>query len=473
MAVAATVATCGVTALAGTPVSLDSCRNMALTNNKTIAMASQTVKSTELLRKAAFTGYLPSVNFTGGYMHNQREMSLLSEDAKLPTMSFDPATKTYRYNLLTAPDGSLIRDPATGTPIPTEVAVIPKEAMTFDTRNIFAGAFTVTQPIFLGGEIKALNDIAKAGEGMAQAGRDFTAREVTFAVDEAYWLVVSLSEKEKLAKSFVNLVDSLDRTVHLLHDNGMATKSDILNAEVRKNEALIAQTKVQNGTSLARMALAQLCGLPVDTDLRLQDEAGMRPLTPYDSSTSENMEEVYARRKDLEVLRQGIKLFEGKERAALGGMLPKVAAVGGWTFSNPNLNNGFSKKFGGNWNVGATITIPIWNWGRDYYAYKAAKASTAGQRMLLEDAEEKVSLQVSQARFKLSEATKTLAMTEKNLKAADENMRQAQLAFREGVITVNEVLMAQTAWIAAHSENIDAQIAMRLCHTYLAKVLGQ
>lgn len=465
-------AACAVSVNAGVPVSLDSCRNMALTNNKTIAVASQAVKGAEMLRKAAFTGYLPSVNFTGGYMYNQHKMSLLSEDAKLPTMSFDPATKQYHYNLLTAPDGSLIRDPATGSPIPTEVAVIPKEAMTFDTQNIFAGAFTITQPIFLGGEIKALNDIAEAGQSMAQAGRDATTREVRFAVDEAYWLVVSLSEKEKLAQSFVNLVDSLNRTVHILHDNGMATKSDILTAEVRLNEARIAQTKVQNGTSLARMALAQLCGLPVDSDLRLVDEVGITPAAPYASTTSDNMTEVYARRADLEVLRQGIRLAEGKEKVALGGMLPKIAAVGGWGFSNPNLNNGFSKKFGGNWSVGATVTVPIWNWGRDYYTLRAAKAATNAQRMLLEDAEEKVSLQVNQARFKVAEANKTLNMTETNLKSADENLRQAQIAFREGVITVNEVMMAQTAWMAAHSENIDSQIALRLCHTYLAKVLG-
>ncbi|MDE6448379.1 MAG: TolC family protein, partial [Muribaculaceae bacterium] len=75
-------------------VSLDSCRNMALRNNKTIRLAEEGIRSAAYEKKAAFANYLPGIDFTGGYMYNQNQISLLSEDAKLPTMSFDPATQT-------------------------------------------------------------------------------------------------------------------------------------------------------------------------------------------------------------------------------------------------------------------------------------------------------------------------------------------------------------------------------------------
>lgn len=71
-------------------------------------------------------------------------------------------------------------------------------------------------------------------------------------------------------------------------------------------------------------------------------------------------------------------------------MLPKVAVVGAYEFSNPNLNNGFQKRFGGGFSVGATVAIPIWHWGGNYNHYRATKSATNAQRLMLEDLEEKV-----------------------------------------------------------------------------------
>lgn len=445
---------------------------MALANNKTLRVADEAVRGAGYERKAARAAYLPGIDFAGGYMYNQRQIELLGEDAKLPTMSFDPATGSFNYNILTAPDGTPIRDPATGSLIPTEVAVIPKEAMQFDTHNVFAGAFVLTQPIFMGGKIKALNDIARYSESALNASRSAANDQVVYAVDQAYWLVVSLRQKKELADSFVALMDSLNQNVHALRENGMATRSDVLTVEVKLNEARIASTKVDNGLSLARMALAKVCGLPIDTRMTLEDEGMSGKESPAMAADSYNMEDVFSRRQDLEVLRQSINVLQGREKLVLGEMLPNIAAVGMYSFSNPNLNHGFQKKFGGGFSVGATVTIPLWHWGGRYNHYKAAQSATNAQRMLLEDAEEMVELQVNQARFKYSEAFKTLSMTETNLVKADENLRQAQLGFKEGVLTADDVIGAQTAWLQAHSELIDAQIEVRLCEVYLSKVLG-
>lgn len=452
-------------------VSLDSCRNMALRNNNTIKMAEENLEAASHYKKAATAAYLPGIDFTGAYMYNQHIINLLGEDAKLPTMSFDPKTQSYQYNLVTGPDGVPVKDPATGSYIPSEVAVIPKEALSYDVHNVFAGAFTLTQPVYMGGQIRALNKIAGFGEKFAKAIRNNLGEEIIYAVDEAYWTVISLQEKEKLAKSFLNVVDTLLYNVTAMLEEGVATRSDLLSVQVRQNEAQIALTKVKNGVALSKMALAQLCGLPVDTPLELEEE-GVQHESVASTVPPVDMQAVYARRQDLEMVRQTINIMEGKEKLALGEMLPKIAVVGAYAFSNPNVIDGFRKRFGGGFNIGATLTVPIWHWGGDYRRYKAARSTTSAQRYLLADLEEKVSLQVSQARFKLEEAGKTYEMTELNLTKADENLSQAQIGFKEGMLTTNDVLMAQTAWLAANSENIDAGINVRLCRTYLQKVEG-
>ena len=452
-------------------VSIDSCRNMALHNNKAIRIAEENIRGAGYLKDAAKAAYLPGIDFSGGYAYNQHQIALLGEDAKLPTMSFDPKTMSYNYNLVTGADGKPVMNPATGQPIPSEVAVIPKEAMTYDTHNVFFGAFTLLQPIYLGGSIRALNQIAKHGESMARSLKQVAEQDVLLSVDEAYWQVVSLVEKRNLAQSFVNLVDSLRSNVNDMLAEGVATKSDVLNVEVKYNEACIMLTKVENGLSLSRMALAQICGLPVDTQMTLADEASEGISTDM-QMPSDNMQDVYARRADLEVLRKGIDLLKSKEDLSLAAMLPKVEAFGAYSFSNPNVIDGFKKKFGGGFSVGAMLTVPLWHWGGNYNKYRASKSQTAAQKLLLEDMEEKVSLQVSQARYSYNEAFKTYNMTQNNMKSAEENLHNAQYAFKEGVLTTDDVIAAQTAWLKAKSEVIDAQIGIRLCHTYLSKVTG-
>ncbi len=79
---------------------------------------------------------------------------------------------------------------------------------------------------------------------------------------------------------------------------------------------------------------------------------------------------------------------------------------------------------------------------------------------------------MNQASFKTKEAAKTYDMTTANIRKADENLRTARLAFREGMATADNVMEAQTAWLKAHSEQIDAAIDVRLCRTYLSKALG-
>ena len=46
------------------------------------------------------------------------------------------------------------------------------------------------------------------------------------------------------------------------------------------------------------------------------------------------------------------------------------------------------------------------------------------------------------------------------------------VGFKEGVIATSNVLEAQTAWLSAHSEKIDAQIDVKLTEIYLKKSLG-
>lgn len=473
-AIAAAAMLAAAPAASGQTMSLDSCRQMAMRNNKQLRMLREGVKKAEYQHKEAFAAYLPGIDFTGGYMYNQRNISIFDSDQMLPVKNFDLATQSYQYSLVTNP---VTHEPVKGPDgqyIPEQVALIPKEAMEFDIHNTAFGAITLTQPVFMGGKIVAMNKITRFAEEAARKLHDAEAENIIYAVDGAYWQVVSLRAKEALAESYIALLDTLQSNVSAMIEQGVATRSDLLTVDVKLNSAQVDLVKVKDGLKLSRMALAQLCGLPIHEPLIVADEGcefscperAALPATAYD------MADVYARRNDLQALEIGVKVSEQQSRVAMSSMMPNLAIVGAYSFSNPNMFDGFKKNFKGAFSVGAMLTVPLWHWGGNYNKYRAAKVDTEIARLRLEDARELVDLQVNQAAFKASEAMKTYEMTNVNIAKADENLRQATLGFREGVMTVQNVMEAQTAWLKARSEKIDAEIDVHLCDVYLSKVLG-
>ena len=452
------------------PVSLDSCRRMALKNNKQLRIAEEKVKGAGYTKKSARGAYFPGIDFTGTYMYNQKSISLLEEDQYLPTKSFDLATQQYQYNVVKNPvTGEPILN--NGQPIPETVALIPKEAFEFDVHNVYAGLVTLTQPIFMGGKIKALNDMASYAEKLAVSQRNTAEKEIVYQTDEAYWQVVSLVHKKRLAESYTALLDTLNRHVQEMIAEGVATQSDGLTVAVRLNAAQITLAKVDNGLALSRMALAQICGLPVNEVFTLEDES-LERVEPQELPLSYDMEDVYKNHNEVLSLSYATKIYEKKKNLALSDMLPKLALVGTYSISNPNVFNGFKNEFNGMFSVGVMLNIPILHWGQNYNKMRAAKSEAVVAKLELADAKEKIELQVHQAAFKASEAYRTYKMAVKNLEKADENLRNAQLGFQEGVLTTTNVLEVQTAWLEAQSEKIDAEIDTRLCEVYLAKALG-
>lgn len=346
------------------------------------------------------------------------------------------------------------------------------DAFRTDTRNMYAGAITLTQPLYMGGKIRAYNKITQYAEELARQQHHTGMQEVILSTDQAYWQVISLVNKKKLAEGYLKLLQKLESDIDHMIAEGVATKADGLSVKVKVNEAEMTLTKVEDGLSLSKMLLCQLCGLDLSTNVVLADE-NMNDLPILLKENSEiNMETAYASRPELKSLELASLIYKQKVNVTRAEHLPTVALLGNYLVSNPSVYNGFENKFKGMWNVGVMVQVPIWNWGEGVYKTKAAKAEAQIAKYQLQDAREKVELQVNQAAFKVTEAKKKLIMASKNLEKANENLRYATLGFEEGVIAPANVLEAHTAWLSAQSEKIDAQIDIKLTEIYLQKSLG-
>lgn len=461
-------------------LNLDSCRTLALSNNKELRMSKEKVNAAHYQQKAAFTNFLPKIDMMGTYMRTEKEISLLSDDQKSAISNIGTAVAPMGQKL----QQILSSDPSLApllTPLQSVMGTLPGalnqvgqgmvDAMRTDTRNMFGGMVTLTQPIFMGGKIIAYNKITKFAEQLAESQHATELQDVILNTDQAYWQVISLVNKKKLAESFLELVKKLDSDVSKMVAEGVATKADELSVKVKVNEAEMTMTKVENGLSLSKMVLCQLCGIPLDTPITLADES-MENITLPDTYIQGNVNTALSNREELKSLELASKIYRQKVNVTRSEFLPSVGLTATYLVTNPSLVNGFEKKMRGMWGVGMMVKIPVFHWGEGIYKVKAAKAEANIAQYKLDDVKEKVELQVTQATYKVNEATKKLAMAEKNMAKADENLRYANLGFQEGVIPTSNVLEAQTAWLSAQSGKIDAQIDVKMSEIYLNKSMG-
>ena len=459
-------------------LSLDSCRALAIANNKELLISGEKINAAHYQNKAAFTNYLPNFSATGAYMRNQKEFSLLNSDQKaalsgLGNSISGPLQQAAQVIGQLHPELAPALSQLGGAIVPAlnEAGSSIVDAFRTDTRNVYAGVITLTQPLYMGGKIRAYNKITKYAEELARQQHNSGMQEVILSTDQAYWQVISLVNKKKLAESYLKLLQKLDSDVEKMIAEGVATKADGLSVRVKVNEAEMTLTKVEDGLSLSRMLLCQLCGIDLSTPVVLADEdIDDIPLMPV--TTDFEVEPAYANRPEIRSLELATKIYQQKINVTRSEHLPSLALMGNYMVTNPSVFNSFENKFKGMWNVGIMLQLPIWHWGEGLYKVKAAKAEARIAQYQLEDAKEKIELQVNQSAFKVNEAAKKLTMAKKNLEKADENLRYATLGFEEGVIAPSNVLEAHTAWLSAQSEKIDAQIDVKLTEIYLQKSLG-
>ena len=360
----------GMVCYGQTVLSLDSCRAMALRNNKQMRVAEVRRDVAANVRKAARTKYLPHVSAVGGYEHTSREISLLSDAQKSAlgnlgtglTGGLQGGIAGYAQVLPTALQQQLGTDLSQMAGALNDKGQHLVDALRTDTRNIWAGSILLTQPLYMGGAIVAANKMADLSEQMAENAAETRRQATLYSVDQAYWQVVSLS---------------------------VATRSDALSVSVKVNEAEMALTKVTDGLTLSKMLLCQICGLPVSESEKLivKSEEGLARLSPSSAAANSSLFTFHSsliNRPELRMLQNTVDISRQATNLMKAGNLPQVMLTGGYAVSNPNTFNGFERKFSGFWNVGVLVRVPVWNWGDVRYKVRASKGLTTIRQLELD-----------------------------------------------------------------------------------------
>lgn len=466
--------------------SLAQCRDLALTSGNASKAQQETQLAAKYNRQAALAAMFPRITANGSYMWNSLDVHLLANSTAFSfgtatvnpdgTSSFVWSGESTLGKMETAAKGTVFEDAVkdievkTGQKIADAYQVL-YDKLSPDLTHVLVAHVGVTQPIWVGGRLIQAYKIAKATEQMASIESEAKHDATIYAVDEAYWRVVSVSKKKELANQYYNLLCQLESDVKNALDEGLVTQADLLKVTTKRGEAEVKKLQAENGLTLSNMALAQVCGLPLSTAFSL-DESGLSETSlPVDEAETEG---AVANRSEIQLLQQAEQIAKSNAKIMAAGLQPNIVASAGYIYTNPNVDNGFSSNWDGKgfFSAGVVVNVPIAH-ADDILRYKAAKHAANAVALKTEETRELLTLQTTQANQKLMEAQQKIVLARLTQNNAAEVLRMAQESYDAGMITASELMQAQTAWLAAATDLVDAEVEAKTTETQLRKYLGK
>ncbi|PID29991.1 MAG: hypothetical protein CR982_01785 [Candidatus Cloacimonadota bacterium] len=437
-------------------ISLEDCHKLAIENNHELKAANSLLEATKFEKKAAFSNFLPSINFVGTYTLVSKKVSFdLPKFEDLPVYSQDPQGNPIQIGMV----------PLSKMGLPTEIEVGEK--------NNFLFNLSLTQPIYTGGKIQEGYRIREKLADISENKLKLTKSELLYRVDKYFWQAVSLSEKVKLVKEYIKMIDSHITDINNYIDEGILTKNYLLKAKIKKREAELNLLKAENGLHLTKMALNQAVGRDIN-----------REFTPdYDLDKISNSNIIGAKdslkqvarrdREEIKILDNMKSIANSFRKIERSRFLPNLALNGGYSLMNPNPYNSMKDEFDGDYNISLVCNLEIFHFFERKNRYDAAKERLKAASENLLKAKEMIDLDINKQIYNISEASKKIEKAKEMLLQAEENLKETKDHFKEGIVNSSEVLDAQTLWQESFSEKIDAIIGYKLAMVELKKATGE
>jgi len=454
---------------------LEMCRNIALTNNKTAIIASLADEKTALESKSYLSNFFPKISAQGLYLWTNTKWEQHIDETLLPTYLFDPASGTVAPNIAKSPlDGSPIID-QNGLPVFNSYGLLPSMDLSFSLNNSWFAGVQAEQPIFMGGKIITAYRMSKIGREISHQNIYLTRNQIILQTDQAFFLHLKALESLKVAKAFRDVVAELFKNVEAAQKNGMKQYNDVLKVQVQLNKADLQLHKAENGIRLTRMNLCQIIGLPVDSDIAISDSIDTQYFELQKDIPVSVRPESEILNKQLELKTQQIRLVRSDFLPSIG-LLTNYGYMRGidYNFGISNLGN-YSGHLIDNFSFSAllSVKIPLFNWGEGYHKIKVARAEKQIMSLQKADLDEKMELEKQQAIDRLTESRLEVRLTESALLQAKDNLESSRRYYENGMETLAGYLEAQTIWQQTWLENIEAKINLKLNETIYKKTVGE
>ena len=395
-------------------LTLDECREMALSASTSMRGAELDIISAKAQQEEAFLEYLPKVSASAAAFHALNPLIDIGLTDILGTS--DRAWEiTNTFTDLAASEGLHSRYQA--------------------LQHGYGATLALTQPLYAGGRIKTGNRLATLGVEAASLQRDVRHHETIDAVDEKYWTVVSLQEKAKTLKQAKETLDTLLKDATAAQEAGLIAASDVLQVRLKISELKSADIQLTNGLKLAKTDLCNLMGMECPDSLLLGD---MPEATPPHRVQRVPATAIASHMEETRLLNLRVRASELQQRMILGEALPTVglgAMYGYGQYMGTGRTNGA---------VYGIVSIPISDWGKVSRQLRRAAGDTEKARSEREYLGAQLVLKAQKLWSDVETAWAQVQTAEESVTLSSEVYREQQARYMAGMVTLADLLQVQT-----------------------------
>ena len=412
-------------------LSLDSCKSLALQNNRELKNAQFELDASKQVKKEAFTKYFPTVRADAFAMRATDYM--IKQD--IPQMNL-PVYDGNPINLLN----------------PTQFAYFPgMEIKALDYTNI--GTVTAVQPIFAGGRIYNGNKLAELGVELNEDRVQSSSEDVLLQTESYYWQIVTLKEKRETLNNYQKLLENLYKDVSISYEAGLLQKSDLLKVRLKLNKLKASKLKLENGIILSKMAFCQHLGIEYKETFDIADSLGLNEIP---ESVYTNYSEALLNRNEYAMLNKAVEAEEIRKKIAIGENLPQVSiGVQGLYLDMFEQQNTHGILF-------ATVSIPISGWWGSAHKIKEQKIKMEMAQNNLTQKSELMLLQMEKSFKDLNESSHQISIAESSVLQAKEHLKVIVDNYKAGVVSTSDLLEAQLMLRQAENQLVEAKFDYKI-----------
>ena len=422
------------------PLTLDSCLRLARENNATIRKAELEVERAEQVRMQAMTKFFPNVQATAVGFHSLKPIVDIGID--------DIGNASVRDLLLT-----LYGNYGAALGLDNTISLFQ--------HGITAGVSAI-QPVFMGGKIIAGNKLAKLGVEAASLQAEIAERDLLEQVEESYWLVVGLEDKQRTLEQVSHLLDTVEHLVSSAVGAGLALETDKMQVQVKQAELHKQRILLESGLSLARRALLQSIGVGAIGEAAMPLDVAPLGEAPLDVASLDEASLGGGQTPEQSLLALQTRAAELERTMTIADALPKIVVGANYGYSKTDVN--FLKNGLNGWNgaLFAMVSVPLTGWWETGHKIREKSLRLEEARMEERDLSEKLTLRTQQAYDQMMASALLVEQAERAVSLSERRAELSQVGYRAGTASITDLLTAETELLAAKNELTDAHIAYRV-----------
>lgn len=332
--------------------------------------------------------------------------------------------------------------------------------------NTFVAA--VRQPLLGLARLSQEYVAALRGADAASAQVDGGERAVREAVESGYLRLFEARAAMEIAQASQEQLTEQLAVAEARLKAGALTDADVLRVKVARANIRQQELQAKLQASSARTALLTLLDLPLDEAVEFGEPSTLlADAAKPPPGAAEATAQALQRRPELAQAARQQESAEAASRARLLALLPEIDAEAAYIRIDGQALAQKDSAY-----IGVKASWPVWTWGTQWYAHRAAAHQAEAARLLCDDAQRQVRAEISTRLEQLEAASSAIEVARAALESAEEAFRVTAAVVQAGSGTTTDLLDAQSALTQARLNLVRARYQQALGWVQLRRALG-